>query len=412
MTTLSRLCLQTLRCEKTKFLRDGQHLKNLASTSAILIKPLCWRANDVFTARTCTPEMHVSGRRRYSPTSQPSSKSPSVQGEHASHHSILTSLRRLENSLRFHGYSTLRIGLALCIVAGATVYLMWEPIRENVAVEVSQVASRSLGHEEVVGKAEEFTRSLLNTLLNDENMHTLAAQFVKEVLNSPETRRASIEYITRVLEDPHTRQFLASTIKEVLLLAINDPETRAALKAAVVLILSDPASQKAARDLILAVFQHEELKKVAAEFFGDVLKSQVVITQATQLGKNVTYSVITDPKLKEETGKSFWQAMKYSITPRWLSGSSSTQATNNSTEEPPPEQASEDSSVTVDSLPSEPQTSPTSETSLTSSTDASSLLQSKPTSADEETLLTQSAKTDQPEGKTDECIDEDANILT
>ncbi|XP_071488957.1 uncharacterized protein [Diadema antillarum] len=411
MTTLSRLCLQTLRFEKNKLLRGGRHLKNLASISAMPIKLPCWRANDVFTARICTPELHVSGRRRYSATSQPSSKSPTVQ-EHASHHSILTSLRRLENSLRFHGYSTLRIGVALCIVAGATVYLMWEPIRENVAVEVSQVASRSLGHEEVVGKAEEFTRSLLNTLLNDENMHSLAAQFVKEVLNSPETRRASIEYITRVLEDPHTRQFLASTIKEVLLLAINDPETRAALKAAVVLILSDPASQKAARDLILAVFQHEKLKKVAAEFFGDVLKSQVVITQATQLGKNVTYNVITDPKLKEETGKSFWQAMKYSITPRWLSGSPSTEVTDDSTEEPSPQQASEDPSVTVDSLPSEPQTSPSSESSPTSLTDASSLSQSEPTSADEETVLAHSAQREQPEDKTDECIDEDANILT
>lgn len=61
------------------------------------------------------------------------------------------------------------------------VYLLRDPIRENVAVEVSQVASRSLEHEQVAVKAEEFAKSLLQTLLHDENMHRLAAQFIKEV---------------------------------------------------------------------------------------------------------------------------------------------------------------------------------------------------------------------------------------
>lgn len=106
-----------------------------------------------------------------------------------------------------------------------------------------------------------------------------------QVLNSPETRKAATDYFSSILEDPQNRQLLASTIKQVLLLAIHDPDTTAALKSVVVLILSDPESQEAARGLITAVFKHEDLKAAAALFFADVLTSQVVITQATKLGK-------------------------------------------------------------------------------------------------------------------------------
>ena len=37
----------------------------------------------------------------------------------------------------------------------------------------------------------------------------------------------------------------------------------------------------------------------------------------------MTSSIISDPALQEKTGDSLWAAMKYSVTPRWFSGSSS-----------------------------------------------------------------------------------------
>ncbi|XP_054758200.2 uncharacterized protein LOC129264356 isoform X2 [Lytechinus pictus] len=295
----------------------------------------------------------------------------------------LKKLKKLENSLRFHGYSTVRIGVGVFIIIGLMVYLLRDPIRENVAVEVSQVASRSLEHEHVAMKAEEFAKSLLQTLLHDENMHRLAAQFIKQVLNSPETRKATTDYISSILEDPQNRRLLASTIKQVLLLAIHDPETTAALKAVVVLILSDPESQKAARGLITAVFKHDDLKAAAALFFADVLQSQAVVKQATKLGKDVTFNIITDPNLKEETGKSFWEAVKYSVTPRWFSGTTSE---SSSPSEPSAESSeihpsSSSHSSTQETWPPSPSSSPSSpSSSLPSQLPSSETLSSQPTS--------------------------------
>ncbi|XP_041468094.1 uncharacterized protein LOC121418347 [Lytechinus variegatus] len=312
------------------------------------------------------------------PASTQSSSGQPVKDDQ-DHRSVLHQLKKLENSLRFHGYSTIRIGVGVFIIIGLMVYILRDPIRENVAVEVSQVASRSLEHEHVAMKAEEFAKSLLQTLLHDENMHRLATQFIKQVLNSPETRKATTDYISSILEDPQNRRLLASTIKQVLLLAIHDPETTAALKAVVVLILSDPESQKAARGLITAVFKHDDLKAAAALFFADVLQSQAVVKQATKLGKDVTFNIITDPNLKEETGKSFWEAVKYSITPRWFSGatSSSSSSSEPSADSSEIHPSSSSLSSNQDTLPPSPLSS---SSSLPSQLTSSEPLSSQPSS--------------------------------
>lgn len=66
-----------------------------------------------------------------------------------SHHphttTILQRLHDLEESFRVRGHSVLRWGLSALIVAGFVIYIFREPLRENVADEVADVASRSLG---------------------------------------------------------------------------------------------------------------------------------------------------------------------------------------------------------------------------------------------------------------------------
>lgn len=65
-----------------------------------------------------------------------------------SHHHTTTILQRLqdlEESFRVRGHSILRWGLSALVIAGFVIYIFREPLRENVADEVADVASRSLG---------------------------------------------------------------------------------------------------------------------------------------------------------------------------------------------------------------------------------------------------------------------------
>ena len=51
------------------------------------------------------------------------------------------------------------------------VYIFREYIRNNVADEMSSVASKSLADESVKMKAQELSVALLNAILNDANVH-------------------------------------------------------------------------------------------------------------------------------------------------------------------------------------------------------------------------------------------------
>lgn len=64
---------------------------------------------------------------------------------HPHTNTILQRLHDLEESFRVRGHSVLRWGLSALIVAGFVIYIFREPLRENVADEVADVASRSLG---------------------------------------------------------------------------------------------------------------------------------------------------------------------------------------------------------------------------------------------------------------------------
>lgn len=79
---------------------------------------------------------------------QPKRQSKSPVDASSQHHHTITILQRLhdlEQSFRVRGHSVLRWGLSVLVVAGFIIYVFRETLRENVADEVADVASRSLG---------------------------------------------------------------------------------------------------------------------------------------------------------------------------------------------------------------------------------------------------------------------------
>lgn len=73
-----------------------------------------------------------------------SSTNPAVGDEHWGPY-LLSKIHSLEESSRFHGYSILRWGLSIAFAILASIYLFRDELRENVADEVADVASRSMG---------------------------------------------------------------------------------------------------------------------------------------------------------------------------------------------------------------------------------------------------------------------------
>lgn len=58
---------------------------------------------------------------------------------------LMNRMHTLEESSRFHGYSTLRWGVSILVFTLVVIYACRDQLRSNVADEVADVASRSMG---------------------------------------------------------------------------------------------------------------------------------------------------------------------------------------------------------------------------------------------------------------------------
>ena len=61
------------------------------------------------------------------------------------HYYLQGYLKALEEKTTVKGYSMIRWGLALIVVAGTGIYMFREPLRDNISDEVADVAARSMG---------------------------------------------------------------------------------------------------------------------------------------------------------------------------------------------------------------------------------------------------------------------------
>ncbi|KAJ7376497.1 hypothetical protein OS493_034233 [Desmophyllum pertusum] len=259
-----------------------------------------------------------------------SSKQPKKQeGIHASdsadalpHHqhttTILQRLHDLEESFRVRGYSILRWGLSALVVAGLVIYVFREPLRENVADEVADVASRSLTDENVILKANEVTRAVLQDVLHDPEITKLTSAFVMQVLNRDDVRAAAIQLTQHVLSDPSTLEKIGELAKSTLTDLMAHEETRVLLLGYVKALILDQNTKDACKVLLAELVKDPEVKGFMAASLGELVTSTVVKSSAAELGKSVTHQVVNDAEIQQETGNFLWSAAKKTITPGWF----------------------------------------------------------------------------------------------
>ena len=60
----------------------------------------------------------------------------------------------------------------------------------------------------VVAKANELSRGIVQNLLTDPDLNTQAAFFLADLLSKPETRDSLATLLAQIIEQPHTREAL------------------------------------------------------------------------------------------------------------------------------------------------------------------------------------------------------------
>lgn len=236
------------------------------------------------------------------------------------HHTttILQRLQDLEESFRVQGHSILRWGLSALVISGFVIYIFREPLRENVADEVADVASRSLADENVIHKANEVTRAVLQDILHDPEITKLAGAFVMHVLHREDVKSAAIQLTQHVLNDPSTLKKINELAKSTLLNLVVHEETRALMLSYIKALILDKSTKDACKVLLAELVKDPDVKGFMAASLGDLVTSSVVKSSAAELGKSVTHEVVNDARIQQETGNFLWRAFKNTFTSGWF----------------------------------------------------------------------------------------------
>lgn len=175
------------------------------------------------------------------------------------------------------------------------------------------------GDENVVNKANEITKIVLQDIINDPETSRLASDFITSVLNREDLRSSAVDLTLYVLRDPSTNQkvsdLAATTLKDLL----NRDEIRSLLLGYIKELVLDENTRAACTQMIKGLVEEPQLKEFMAESLANLVASSIVTNKAVELGKNVTHQVVSDTMIQKETGDALWKVLKDSVTPSWFS---------------------------------------------------------------------------------------------
>ncbi|CAH1263674.1 Hypp2744 [Branchiostoma lanceolatum] len=260
---------------------------------------------DILTVRIRALCSSTGGRK--TPSDDPATATSAGKG---SLEYIRDSLATIQTSLQhggptWKGYNVLKILLALAVLSGLGVYLFRDEVRQNVAEEVSNVATRSMADEELVTRVNELSKALVNDVLNDEN-----------ILNR--TKEFSSNLIIDIMADEHNQEKMGLLLKNLILKTLSDENMQKEMAVHVKSILSRPEVRDAVLAVIQGLFNEPRVQQEAADFFKSVLASDTVQGEATELGRTISSSLLRDDGLQKEAGNMMWGAFKYSFTPTFV----------------------------------------------------------------------------------------------
>ena len=107
-------------------------------------------------------------------------------------------------------------------------------------------------------------------------------------------------------------------LKHVLSEALQDELFRHTLAMHLRNVLENENSKEGLVYLLQNVLDDERIKTKAKFFTRETIASDTVKLEAASLGKLVVEQIIADSYIQKKAGEGLWQAVGYSITPRWF----------------------------------------------------------------------------------------------
>jgi uncharacterized membrane-anchored protein YjiN (DUF445 family) len=177
-----------------------------------------------------------------------------------------------------------------------------------------------LADENVMLKAGDMTKGVLERLTSETDTVGLVSEFLKTVIQQNEVRNTAVVFAANVLNHPQTQEKLQEVMKKTLYSILNNEETKNVLLEFIKNLIEDPQTKQTCNLFLKSLTKDPDIQKMVSEFFKSVLASPTFQMEAITLGREVTHKVVHDKDIQKQTGDALWTAIKYGVTPYWFRG--------------------------------------------------------------------------------------------
>ena len=239
----------------------------------------------------------------------------------------LLSRVRVQNKERFRNLA-LSISLGTIFVLAA----FGEEIRSFFMKSTAEIATVTLEDESLKIQTKELATAVVQTILNDANVNTQAARFLKLAVETPETQKALLDLTLHVLEHPETLSQVVRLLSDAINVLHQDPKAAAQLgellgsalqteevQSAVFLILerisADPGMQQVFSDLFVAVLANPEVATATNALFENAgskaFESPLLLNQSREF----VVEVVGDDRLQSKGGQALINSVSHAVRP-------------------------------------------------------------------------------------------------
>eukprot|EP00053_Salpingoeca_punica_P019176 m.192201 g.192201 ORF g.192201 m.192201 type:complete len:784 (-) comp17582_c1_seq2:499-2850(-) len=210
-------------------------------------------------------------------------------GKDDAHHwrvreATLQKYRDMDLYLRRRGYNTLRVILLFAGVMLVVLYLLRNWLKKRISGQVVDLTSETLKDRDLHVNAEQFSKSIVTSILNDPQMSTHAIAFLQELFARDGTREALANLFSQVLQHESTRTQVAALMRKVIADLSADPYTNQMLATLIINLVNRPDTHEALKQAaITSVLENEEVRHRTTEFFKVTLQDQSLQSTSSQV---------------------------------------------------------------------------------------------------------------------------------
>lgn len=219
----------------------------------------------------------------------------------------------LKQQLQRNWYRTVGIIFGSIAAIAFAITVFREQVKDETAVQIADVAKRSLGSDTVQLQVNQLSQDVVRKLLADATVRREAIAFVQQFLQSPETKQMLVQLCMAIIKDEQTVQQFTVLGKQLVDRLAVDPNVQDHMVKLLHKSINHPTNVAALGRLVRNVVQEDFTKetllqslKLAAH---QTLQDEGVQQHATEMMKRI----MQDPAVQKQGGDAAWHAIKYAV---------------------------------------------------------------------------------------------------